>query len=248
MIPKIVHLCWISGDPYPDLISRCLASWQRHLPGYEVMLWNRSSFDVDGTPWVAEATACKKYAFAADYIRLHALYHHGGIYLDADVEVLRSFDDLLELTSFIGQETGGDLEPAVIGAVAGTAWIGSCLAYYKDRHFLSTDGTRDQRPLPLIVADALRVHHALPDQPINGMVDVAGAGLRLFDASYFSPKNVHSGALTLSQHTYAVHHFDGQWVDRTWQYEFKQSLHRTLLRALGPAAHRWIVSAIRNIR
>jgi hypothetical protein len=248
MIPKIVHLCWLSGDPYPELIARCLSSWQRHLPDYQVKLWSRSTFDVEATPWVAEAAAVGKYAFAADYIRLHALYHHGGIYLDADVEVLRSFDDLLQLSSFIGRETGGDLEPAVIGAAPGTAWVGACLAHYENRHFLLPDGTRDQRPLPLIVADVLRRLQALPDQPLTGSVDVESVGLRLFDASYFSPKNVHSGELRVSPHTYAVHHFDGQWVDRTWQHGLKQMLHRTLLSALGPRAHRWIVSTIRGIK
>lgn len=247
MIPKTIHLCWLSGDPYPDLVSRCLTSWRKHLPDYEVRLWNRDTFHVDGTPWVSEATACKKYAFAADYIRLHALYHHGGIYLDADVEVLRSFDDLLHLRSFIGHETSGDLEPAIIGAQPGAPWIGHCLAYYNGRRFVATNGERDQRPLPLIIAEVLGAHYQLPVEPVDGCTEVEEAGLHLFGATYFSPKNAHSGSLTVAPHTYTIHHFDGQWVDKGLSYVVKRHLHRALLVAFGQSGHRWLVDAIRRL-
>ncbi len=248
MIPKIVHLCWLSGDPYPDLIARCLASRSLHLPDYKVMLWNRQTFDVDGTPWVAEAVARKKYAFAADYIRLHALHAHGGIYLDADAEVLRSFDELLEQYSFMGYETGGDLEPAVIGSHPKAAWVGHCLAHYKGRHFISPDGSLDLRPLPLIIGDTLRTHYALPNSPVYGRVWMEDAQLMLFDASYFSPKNIHSGALELSPHTFAVHHFDGQWVETNWRHRLKMRAHRLLLATVGASNHRKIVGAIRTLK
>lgn len=248
MIPKILHLCWLSGDPYPELIAHCLASWKRHLPNYEVMLWNRQSVVVDATPWVAQAVARKKYAFAADYIRMHALYSHGGIYLDADVEVLRNFDELLVHPSFMGYETGGDLEPAVIGAAPGVPWIGHCLRHYKDRPFIRPDGSLDLRPLPLVVGDALRAQYALTTAPVQGSVFLEDAQLMLFDASYFSPKNIHSGALALSRHTFAVHHFNGQWVERNLRHKLKTSLHRFLLGTVGASAHRRIVAAIRGLK
>ena len=92
MIPKRIHLCWLSGDPYPAKIGKCLASWKKHLPDYEVVLWDTKRFDLESSPWVKQAFEAKKYAFAADYIRFYALYNYGGIYLDSDVEVLRSFD------------------------------------------------------------------------------------------------------------------------------------------------------------
>ncbi len=248
MIPKLLHLCWLSGDPYPELIQRCLGSWARHLPDYEVKIWNRTTFDLDGTAWVAEAAACGKYAFAADYIRLHALYYHGGVYLDADVEVLRNFDDLLQLRSFMGLESGGDLEPAVMGAVPHAEWVGHSLNYYQGRHFLSPDGARDQKPLPLILGEVLNSHYRMPSEPFTGRVDIEGAGLSLFDASYFSPKQIHSKTLQLAQHSYAVHHFDGHWVDQTWQHTAKQLLHRSLFRLCGSNGHKAIVGAIRRLK
>ena len=82
MIPKRIHLCWLSGDPYPQKIQKCIDSWKVHLPDYEIMLWDLKRFDIAQVPWVEQAFRVKKYAFAADYIRLYALYNYGGIYLD----------------------------------------------------------------------------------------------------------------------------------------------------------------------
>ena len=116
MIPKIIHLCWLSGDAYPAKIAKCLKTWRQHLPDYEIMLWDTQRFDMNSSQWVRQAFECKKYAFAADYIRFYALYHHGGIYLDSDVEVLKSFDDLLDLPYFVGAEKAQTPEAAIMGA------------------------------------------------------------------------------------------------------------------------------------
>ena len=104
MIPKIIHLCWLSGDPYPPKIAKCLETWKKHLADYEIILWDTNRFDLNSSIWVRQAFEKKKYAFAADFIRFYALYHFGGIYLDSDVEVLKSFDDLLDLPYFMGVE------------------------------------------------------------------------------------------------------------------------------------------------
>ena len=128
MIPKIIHLCWLSGDPYPRKIQDCLDSWKKHLPSYEIILWDTKRFNIHEVPWVEQAFNTKKYAFAADYIRLYALYHHGGIYLDSDVEILKSLDNFLELPYFVGAETSGTIEAAILEpkkVVTGSnaAWI-----------------------------------------------------------------------------------------------------------------------------
>ena len=94
MIPKIIHYCWLSNDPFPAEIAGWIATWQQHLPDYELMLWNLERFPLGKSVWVKEAFEARKYAFAADYIRLHALYEYGGIYLDSDVEVRKPFKHL----------------------------------------------------------------------------------------------------------------------------------------------------------
>ena len=117
MIPKIIHYCWLSNNPYPEEIVNCINSWKKYLPDYQLMLWNFDRFDIDSSIWVKQAYETKKYAFASDYLRLYALYNYGGIYLDVDVEVINSFDNLLDLPYFIGEEnTIYAIEAATIGA------------------------------------------------------------------------------------------------------------------------------------
>ena len=106
MIPKIIHYCWLSNDPIPEDLSRYMKTWKQKLPDYEFMLWDFNRFDKNNSQWVKEAFEHKKYAFAADYIRLYALYHYGGIYLDMDVEVLKTFTPFLSLRTMIGFENG----------------------------------------------------------------------------------------------------------------------------------------------
>lgn len=100
MIPKKIHYCWLSDDPMPEKLLKCVESWKKYLPDYELVKWDLKKFPLSKNPWVREAFENKKYAFAADYIRLYALATEGGIYLDSDVEVLKSFDDLLKYPYF----------------------------------------------------------------------------------------------------------------------------------------------------
>ena len=151
MIPKIIHLCWLSGDPYPPKIAMCLETWKRHLVDYEIILWDTKRFDLNSSIWVRQAFEKKKYAFAADYIRFFALYHFGGIYLDSDVEVLKGFDDLLDLPYFMGVEKAQTPEAAIIGAEKGCDWIKLCLDYYENRPFINEDGSLNIQTVPAIM-------------------------------------------------------------------------------------------------
>ena len=99
MIPKIIHYCWLSDDPVPSDLQKYMRTWKEKLPDYEFMKWDFNRFDKQSSKWVAQAFDNKKYAFAADYIRLYALYNYGGIYLDMDVEVLKSYNPFLCLNT-----------------------------------------------------------------------------------------------------------------------------------------------------
>ena len=153
-IPKLIHFCWLSGEERPLKVEQCIASWKRHLVDYEIAIWDRESFDVESVPYVREACAARRWAFAADYIRLWALYHYGGIYLDSDVFVHRSLDPFLEHRCFSSKEfhtrmfydslkretdlndtEGLGIEAAVIGAEAGHPFIKACLDHYEGLHF-----------------------------------------------------------------------------------------------------------------
>ena len=148
MIPKIIHYTWFSGDPYPEVIQRCIDSWQKYLPEYEFRKWDYDAIkDIDSI-WLKECLENKKWAFAADYVRLYAIYNHGGIYLDTDCMVFRSFDDVLNNEFFIGRESvpyvllerkvNVFLTSHCFGAVAHHPFNKLMLEYYEGRHFITS--------------------------------------------------------------------------------------------------------------
>lgn len=148
MIPKIIHFCWFSGAPYPKVVRKCLKSWKKRLPDYTVRLWDANSFDFNSVPYVKEGIAAKKWAVASDYVRLFALYSEGGIYLDSDVEVLKSFDNYLNHSFFTGTEPfieNGlikyDIEAAIIGSEKGHPFLKECLDYYQTVHYTPENHT-----------------------------------------------------------------------------------------------------------
>lgn len=142
MIPKIIHFCWFSGEEYPGIVKKCLKSWRKKLPDYTIRIWDKDSFDFNSIPYVKEGMAAHKWAVAADYVRLYALYTEGGIYLDSDVEIIKSFDCFLNQPFFTGTEPyvrNGqvyfDIEGAIIGAEKGHPFLKECLDYYHNVHY-----------------------------------------------------------------------------------------------------------------
>ena len=106
MIPKIIHYCWFGRNPLPESAKKCIDSWRKFLPDYEIKEWNEDNFDVNIIPYTQQAYEAKKYAFVSDYARFWILYHHGGVYFDTDVEVIRPMDDIIEKRPFMGREKG----------------------------------------------------------------------------------------------------------------------------------------------
>ena len=161
MIPKIIHYCWLSSDPYPEVIRQCIASWHKHLPDYQIKLWNMDSLDYNAIPFTRDALAHKKWAFVSDYVRLYALYHEGGIYLDSDVRAFGKLDALLKNDFFSGLEmrdkehTQIYMEAAIMGSVPGHPFIKTCLDLYDKRSFIQDDGTLDLTPIPTILSEFL---------------------------------------------------------------------------------------------
>ena len=225
MIPKIIHLCWLSGDAFPVDIVNCLKTWKEYLKDYEIWLWgkmprdchglniNEKYFDLDSTIWTRQTYDAKKYAFAADYIRLYALFFYGGIYLDTDVEVIKPFDDLLDLPYFIGQEqTMSGIEAATIGFEKGNSLIECLLQRYEKREFLKSDGSFDTQPIPYIIRNCIEngyeynVIHSKDEFLFRDDV------INVFEYDFFSPKSYSTQLITPTNHTYSIHHFAASWV------------------------------------
>ena len=151
MIPKIIHYCWFGRGLLPELAQKCIASWKKYLPDYEIKEWNEDNFDVNIIPYTAEAYARKKYAFVSDYARFWVLYKYGGIYFDTDVEVIKSFDEIVTKGNFMGFELDPNGEnspkkyapryafsvnPGVgLGMAKGHSFVKKMLDYYATLHF-----------------------------------------------------------------------------------------------------------------
>lgn len=230
MIPKIVHYCWLSNDPYPVDIERCICSWKKYLPDYELRLWNMSSFGDNCPAWVTEAFQNRKYAFAADYVRAYALYNYGGIYLDSDVEVLKSFDTFLDLPYILGRETcstyGKAIEAACIGAEPRHPFFGALLQYYRNRNFVKEDGSLDQLPLPMVFNKVISGRFNVLDIKLRSEFNYSKEVLCVFPNDYFSPKNLKNQRITVTENTVAIHHFAGSW--QPWRKRWTQSVQKFL--------------------
>lgn len=203
MIPKIIHYCWLSDDPIPNKLQSCIDSWHKFLPDYEFVLWDRNRFDVDKIPWTKQAFESKKYAFAADYIRLYAVYTYGGIYMDMDVEVIRPFDPLLSKSYILGYETEVGIEAGVFGSEKGALWLKKCLDYYVNRDFITHHGCFDTLPLPRIMFDCLEEERKIFD---------------IYPNDYLTAKSYMTGIVTVTENTITIHHFAGSWVSDVDRY------------------------------
>lgn len=211
MIPKIIHYCWLSGDAIPDKLQRCMDSWKKFLPDYEFILWDLNRFDVTQSLWVQQAFEAKKYAFAADYIRLYAVYNYGGIYMDMDVEVIRNFDELLNADYMLGMETKEGVEAGIFGAKAYNPYIKKCLEYYEGRTFIKKDGSYDIRPLPAIMFEILSGNYTLLMRK-NIELDFIPNAISFFPPDYLTAKSYETGKVKVTENTYTIHHFAGSWI------------------------------------
>ena len=135
MIPKKIHYVWVGGKEKPADIKRCMATWNTHLSGYEIIEWNEHNFDINSHPFAKAAYEAKKWAYVSDYIRAYVIYKEGGIYLDTDVLILDNFDSFLENRAFVGYENADYPFTAVFGAEKGHPFVKDMLDYYDGRAF-----------------------------------------------------------------------------------------------------------------
>lgn len=223
MIPKIIHYCWLSNNPIPQDLQIYMSSWNKFLPDYEFIHWNFDRFPKSKSKWVSDAFDNKKYAFAADYIRLYALYHYGGIYLDMDVEVLKPYGDMLSLQTMIGYENSKSegLEVAAFGVEKNSPWVKMCLDHYDQRAFVNPDGSFNDQPLPGVIKYLLleNGYELIPVTTIDEAGKFNGKYIPVFPMEFFSPKNHVTGTINKTKQTYTIHHFAGSWEPLWQQYE-----------------------------
>ena len=206
-IPKVIHYCWFGDKPIPEKNQMCIASWKKFCPDYEVVLWNESNISFEISPWVKKYSQAGKWAFVSDYIRAYVLYKYGGLYFDADVEIMRSFDDLIGFEAFGGYEkwpvlnTGGGC-----GSVKGF-WLWKDIMELKDISVSSSDPVIPQASgyydtLPL-VKRGLRADGSM--QTISGFT--------ILPSDFFQPFDYVSKTDCRTENTHSVHYFNWSWAD-----------------------------------
>lgn len=216
MIPKVIHYCWFGRNPLPKSAQRCIASWRKYLPDYEIKEWNEDNFDVNMLPYTREAYAAKKYAFVSDFARMWILLKEGGVYFDTDVEVIRPLDDILARGAFMGCEIdGGEGKLPVVAAGLGLAVEAGHLVYqdvvgvYESLNFWTEDHKINPFAIVRIVSDVL-ARHGLRATAEEQRVE----GITIYPADYFNPlKLLPTGKrLLLTSHTRTIHHFTASWL------------------------------------
>lgn len=239
-IPKIIHYCWFGGNKKSKIIESCINSWKEMCPDYEIVEWNEDNFDINCNYYVKEAYEQKKWAFVTDYVRLKVLYEHGGVYLDTDVELIKSLDDLLKFDAFYSCEDAKYIATGLgIGSISNNNIIKAMMNDYENIHFKKDNGDYDLLACPIRNTNTFR--------KITGITDDFNKCI-IFDNSivlpkeYFCPLDYETGKLVITDKTYAIHHYAGSWLSKKEQN--KILLRKKLSKVFGLYISRKIVNLI----
>ena len=242
MIPKIIHYCWFGGNPLPDDAKKCITSWKKFFPDYEIKEWNETNYDLSVCPYVKEAYESKKWAFVSDYARFDILYKYGGLYFDTDVEVIKTFDDILKNGAFMGQEaaasSGVNPTSNKAGSVDSLESRESAVVANPGLGIAVAPG------LGIAVAPGLRLYreildyyngiHFLKDDVMDTTTVCAHvteilkkygydehkediqevAGITIYPPEYFCPQNITTGEMTVTGNTHSIHHYTASWFTK----------------------------------
>lgn len=216
MIPKIIHYCWFGGKEKPLSVKKCIESWKKYCPDYQILEWNESNFDIAYNQFTKEAYDAKKYAFVSDIARLYALVTEGGVYMDTDVELLKPIDDFLQygggVTCF--QSEDNVIATGFLMCEKGFPLFREFLLSYNSLHFSNIDGSYNLIPNNILLTNLCVTYGLLRNNHFQQVKD-----LSVFPRDYFSAKNPITKAITVTNNTYAIHHYDGSWYSDIQEYK-----------------------------
>ena len=215
MIPKVIHYCWFGGKPLPPLAEKCLASWRKYLPDYEIRRWDETNFDVEAHPYTRDAYAAGLYAFVSDYARFKILFENGGVYFDTDVEVIRPLDDVLAAGPFMGFESDGHGSPIAVApglglaSEAGMNLYAEILKRYDDMPFYDVEGNRNPYSMIPMVTEML------VSKGLKGGVGIENvAGVNVYPQEWFNPFEDSTGRLKKTMNTRTIHWYSKSWMPK----------------------------------
>lgn len=206
-IPKIIHYCWFGRGEKSELINKCIESWKKLAPDFQIIEWNEDNFDVNMFKYTKQAYDVKKYAFVSDVVRFYVLNDMGGIYLDTDVELLKPLDDLLENEIFMAYSRDGQISTGLIAGSEKNQDILKCiLRYYNEHNFLLKNGNPNTTTVCTIVSDIFKKK----GYTLDGKMKKYGE-ITLYSDEYFDPFDYENNKMYLTEKAYAVHYYAGTW-------------------------------------
>lgn len=210
MIPKVIHYCWFGRGPIPARDQKCIESWKKFCPDYTIIQWNEDNYDISKNPYMKEAYDSQRWGFVVDYARMDIVYQHGGIYLDTDVELLRSLDVLLNAPAFVAMERGSNCVALGLGfgAEKECPLLSELCGHYQTLSFYGGDGNPSLKPNPVIITDYLRQFKGFCAEPKKvQFIDQ----VMVLPADYLCPMDYSSGKIEITENTYAIHHYHASW-------------------------------------
>ena len=212
MIPKKIHYCWFGHNQLPESAKKCINSWKKFCPSFDIIEWNEENFNIDACPqYVKDAYSQKKWAFVTDYVRLKVVYENGGIYFDTDVELISRIDSLLKYNAYFGFEDGVYVNTGLgFGAVKGMGIIKEMMDVYTTLPFILEDGTMNQETCPVINTKTLG-NHGLKQ---NNKSQTIENNIRVLSSKYMCPIDFETGILKKSRRTISIHWFDSSWMSQ----------------------------------
>lgn len=212
MIPKVIHYCWFGGNPLPELAQKCIESWKKYCPDYEIKRWDETNFDVNCCDYVREAYEAKMWAFVSDYARFKILYENGGVYFDTDVELIKPIDDVIENGSFMGLEKSSKVSVATglgLGAEKELSLLEEILDNYHHSRFEKDTNGSYETVVTRVTNIVLKHGDIQPDE----ISDVAG--MKIYPTGYFCPLDFYTGKMTITNNTRSIHHYTASWHNKT---------------------------------
>lgn len=238
-ISEIIHYCWFGGKEKPEIVLKCIESWKKYMPEYEIMEWNENNYDVFKIPFLKEAYECKKWAFVSDYVRFDVIDQYGGIYFDTDVELLKRIpDEILSQNAFTGFEYAGKVSPGLVYAASKNNPVTKeILHYYQNIHFV-TDGKLVLTTVNTVITDILNTYGLVQ----NNMFQIVH-GLSIYPSEFFCGYDQDVREVMISPNTVSVHHYAGTWTNKS----LTKIIRNILKRILGIQSYRNLLKIKRMI-
>lgn len=227
MIPKVIHYIWLGGNPLPKIAEKCIKSWKKYCPDYEIKRWDESNVDIDCCVYCRQAYDAKKYAFASDILRFKILEQEGGIYLDIDVELIKPLDELLNNRLIGGFENERFSNPGILlGAESHNELINELIEEYNSKTFQVTPGMKNQETICEIFTRKLKT---IGFEINNSTQEIDG--IKIYSSEYFCPKSMSDGRTYKTANTYSIHHYASTWVPK--RIIFKNKCLQFIKRLMG---------------